>query len=115
MNLSDIKDKTQYLPLSGEGDFGNGLKSCLENRKEQKDQLNDLLLGLGQGRKKRADFDRDWQNKKPKINVEHNTVNASKARGLNNNRFNVPKTSNSGRQPQRDNQGYNWLSKVPGL
>ncbi|CAC5386376.1 unnamed protein product [Mytilus coruscus] len=96
VTLPDIKDKTQYLPLSGEGVFGNGLKSCLEKRKEQKDQLNDLLPELGQGRKRRADFDRDWQNKNPKFNVEHNAVNASKTRGSNNNRFNVPKTSNRG-------------------
>ncbi|CAG2254040.1 unnamed protein product [Mytilus edulis] len=111
VNLSDIKDKTQYLPLSGEGVFGNGLKTCLEKRKEQKDQLNDLLPELGQGRKRRADFDRDWQNKTPKFNVEHNIVNANKTRGSNNNRFNVPKTSNSGRQPQRDNQGYKGPAK----
>ncbi|CAG2201296.1 unnamed protein product [Mytilus edulis] len=65
----------------------------------------------GQGRKRRADFDRDWQNKTPKFNVEHNIVNANKTRGSNNNRFNVPKTSNSGRQPQRDNQGYKGPAK----
>ncbi|CAC5386370.1 unnamed protein product [Mytilus coruscus] len=97
--------------LTSEGVFGNGLKACLEKRKEQKDQLNDLLPELGQGRKRRADFDRDWQNKNPKFNVEHNAVNASKTRGSNNNRFNVPKTSNSGRQPQRDNQGYKGPAK----
>ncbi|CAC5403643.1 unnamed protein product [Mytilus coruscus] len=70
------RQSTKYLPLSGEDIFGNGLNSWLEKRTEQKDQLNDLLPELGQGRKRRADFDRDWQNKNPKFNVEHNTVNA---------------------------------------
>ncbi|CAC5402810.1 unnamed protein product [Mytilus coruscus] len=97
--------------LACEDVFGNGLKSCLEKSKEQKDQLNDLLPELGQGRKRRADFDGDWQNKNPKFNVEHYAVNTSKTRGSNNNRFNVPKTSNSGRQPQRDNQGYKGPAK----
>jgi hypothetical protein len=38
-NLKDIQAKTLYLPLTEDGVFGKGL----EKRKEQKEQLNDLL------------------------------------------------------------------------
>jgi hypothetical protein len=42
-NLKDIQAKTLYLPLTEDGVFGKGLEKQLEKRKEQKEQLNDLL------------------------------------------------------------------------
>ncbi|KAH3836049.1 hypothetical protein DPMN_109418 [Dreissena polymorpha] len=41
--LKDIHSKVMYLPLSSEGVFDSGLHSKLKSRKEQKDQLNDLM------------------------------------------------------------------------
>jgi hypothetical protein len=42
-NLKDIQAKTLYLPLTEDEVFGKGLEKQLEKRKEQKEQLNDLL------------------------------------------------------------------------
>ena len=53
--MNAIKDKTQYLPLTG-GVFGEALNNCLEKRKGQKEQLNDLLPELGRDRKRKADY-----------------------------------------------------------
>ncbi|KAH3849220.1 hypothetical protein DPMN_091616 [Dreissena polymorpha] len=41
--LKDIYSKVMYLPLSSEGVFGSGLHPKLKSRKEQKDQLNNLM------------------------------------------------------------------------
>ncbi|KAH3689430.1 hypothetical protein DPMN_194053 [Dreissena polymorpha] len=41
--LKDIHSKVMFLPLSSEGVFGSGLHSKLTSRKEQKDQMNDLM------------------------------------------------------------------------
>ena len=51
VNLADMRAKCQYLPLSGDGVFGKNLETCLEKRKEQKEQLNDLLPEFNRKRK----------------------------------------------------------------
>jgi hypothetical protein len=41
--LKDIQAKVLYLPLTAEGVFGEGLEDKLEKRKEQREQLKELL------------------------------------------------------------------------
>lgn len=41
--LKDVHSKIMFLPLSGEALFGQGLTEKLKSRKEQKDQLSDLV------------------------------------------------------------------------
>lgn len=41
--LKDVQSKVLHLPLTHDGVFGKGLESVLKHRKEQKDQLNDLV------------------------------------------------------------------------
>ncbi|CAC5407425.1 unnamed protein product [Mytilus coruscus] len=41
--LKDMSSKCQYLPLTNDGVFGKELEIALEKRKEQKEQLSDLL------------------------------------------------------------------------
>lgn len=60
--LKDIQAKVLYLPLSHEGVFGKGLEDKLKARKEQKDQLDDLMPELGDGKrgnKRKSDMNRD--------------------------------------------------------
>ena len=42
-NLKDVQAKVLYLPLMGDGVFGKGLEENLKKRKEQKEQLYDLV------------------------------------------------------------------------
>ena len=42
-NLKEVQAKVMYLPLSCDGVFGKGLEECLKKRKEQKEQLFDLV------------------------------------------------------------------------
>jgi len=54
-SLKDISAKVLDLPLSGDGVFGKGLEAKLKDRKEQKDQLSDLVPELFDNKK------RKWQ------------------------------------------------------
>ena len=42
-NLKDVQAKVLYLPLTGDGVFGKGIEDSLKKRKEQKEQLSDLI------------------------------------------------------------------------
>ncbi|KAK3093551.1 hypothetical protein FSP39_017216 [Pinctada imbricata] len=42
-SVKDVQAKIQNLPLSGDGVFGTGLEEKLKQRKDQKEQLSDLL------------------------------------------------------------------------
>lgn len=42
-SMKDVHTKAAYLPLSGDGVFGKGLKNILADRKELKDQLEDWM------------------------------------------------------------------------
>lgn len=42
-SLKDVQAKVLYLPLTGDGVFGKGLEDSLKKRKEQKEQLSDLI------------------------------------------------------------------------
>jgi len=54
--LESLKDiSAKVLDLSGDGVFGNSLEAKLKNRKEQKDQLSDLVQELFDNKK------RKWQ------------------------------------------------------
>lgn len=48
--LTDVQGKALYLPLTHEGVFGSGLTDHLKTRKEQKDQLKDLIPELSQNK-----------------------------------------------------------------
>ena len=70
-NLRDIQAKVLYLPLTGDGVFGKGLEANLKKRKEQKDQLSDLVPELADSRttdnsRKRKSYDNktSWSNKR---------------------------------------------------
>jgi hypothetical protein len=43
-----------YLPLTAEGVYGAGLQSKLKTRKEQKDQLSDLVPKFFERQKRKA-------------------------------------------------------------
>ena len=85
-NLKDVQAKVLYLPLSSDGVFGKGLEEKLEKRKEQKDQLEDLLPEFSNKNKRKFDNDNreHWNNKIPrstyteKSNNTYNKQNFSK-------------------------------------
>ncbi|CAG2256615.1 unnamed protein product [Mytilus edulis] len=56
-NLNDIQAKVLYLPLSDDGVFGQGLEKQLEKRKEQREQLEDLLPEFHKNNKRKLDYD----------------------------------------------------------
>ena len=68
--LKDMRSKCQYLPLTSEGVFGKGLEDCLEKRKEQKDQLSDLLPEFSRKRKFENDNRDKGNNKVPRYTNE---------------------------------------------
>ena len=45
-NLKEVQAKMFYLPLTEDGVFGKGLEENLKKRKEQKEQLSDLVPDL---------------------------------------------------------------------
>ncbi len=47
LSSMEIRSKCLDLPLSGEGVFGKGLQELLKQRKEQRDQLRDLIPDFG--------------------------------------------------------------------
>ena len=76
--VKDIQSKIQGLPLTGEGVFGPGLEEKLKQRKDQKEQLSDLLPEYSGGSNKQQkrkysstgsssyyDSGSRWNNKKP--------------------------------------------------
>ncbi|CAC5406862.1 unnamed protein product [Mytilus coruscus] len=78
-NLNDIQAKVLYLPLSKDDVFGQGLEKQLEKRKEQREQLEDLLPEFHKSNKRKLDYDiRDsWSNKQSKFagNSTYNNYN----------------------------------------
>lgn len=83
VQLKDIQSKAQYLPLTDEGVFGKGLETCLEKRKEQKEQIKDLLPELN--RKRKSGFDKDsYTNKVPRINSESGAQTNQNKNGITN-------------------------------
>jgi len=66
--LKDVHTKVMYLPLSAEGVFGTGLQTSLKNRKDQKDQLNDLVPEFFERQKRKLPTYQDRANyKKPRV------------------------------------------------
>ncbi|XP_060560765.1 uncharacterized protein LOC132720622 [Ruditapes philippinarum] len=70
--LKDIQSKVMYLPLTADGVFGSGLQSKLKNRKEQKDQLTDLVPEFFERQKRKPETSYERSNFK-KAKVQHNT------------------------------------------
>ncbi|CAC5408397.1 unnamed protein product [Mytilus coruscus] len=82
-NLKDIQAKVLYLPLSNEGVFGKGLEDKFEKRKEQCEQLDNLLPEYKNNNKRKFDSSQvrqDWQNKAPRYSSNSfNNNNANSA------------------------------------
>ncbi|VDI31977.1 Hypothetical predicted protein [Mytilus galloprovincialis] len=79
-NLKDIQAKVLYLPLSNEGVFGKGLEDKLEKRKEQREQLDDLLPEYKNNNKRKfASTQRrqDWQNKAPRYSSNNSSTHVN--------------------------------------
>lgn len=122
-NLSDLRTKCQYLPLSEDGLFGKALETCLEKRKEQKDQLTELLPEYCPDKKRKADISKnnDYSAKKPKyqasevvsknvsVNQKSNfksSVNSSSMKNRNVSNSNKDKGSYSGaKKDNKTNKG----------
>lgn len=81
-NINDINIKSQYLPLTDDGLFGSGLEKCLEKRKEQKDQLTDLLPEFTQTRKRK--FDSSSDNRSSVSNPKQTKTNENKPKNVGN-------------------------------
>lgn len=68
--LKDLHSKVMFLPLTGEGVFGSGLQDKLKCRKEQKEQLTDLVpefFGNKAPKRKSQDFENRATNKQPRL------------------------------------------------
>ena len=103
-NLRDVQAKVLYLPLSGEGVFGKGLEGNLRKRKEQKEQLSDLVPDFAQarsdsGRKRKfVDNRNSWNNKRSRTDLSNKTAFQSKPKTAYSaySRFNDDKKSSYG-------------------
>ena len=87
-NLKDVQAKVLYLPLRGDGVFGKGLEENLKKRKEQKEQLVDLIpeydASKGDNSQKRKFFSNDrntWSYKKPRYDYSVYNTTRDKSRG----------------------------------
>ncbi|XP_063396797.1 uncharacterized protein LOC134681215 [Mytilus trossulus] len=134
-NLKDIQTKVLYLPLSNEGVFGKGLEDKLEKRKEQREQLDDLLPEYKNNNKRKFESTQvrqDWQNKAPRYSsntsythVNYNNANsADKRSGFSYNKSSVRsaprkfqkdnKTDDFGKKDEEKKAGGNWNSfRIP--
>ncbi|CAC5379703.1 unnamed protein product [Mytilus coruscus] len=134
-NLKDIQAKVLYLPLSNEGVFGKGLEDKLEKRKEQREQLDDLLPEYKNNNKRKfepSQVHQDWQNKTPRYSsnnssthVNYNNANsADKRSGFNYNKSSVRsaprkfqkdnKADDFGKKDKEKKAGGNWNSfRIP--
>jgi hypothetical protein len=71
--LKCIQAKVLYLPLTAEGVFGEGLEDKLGKRKEQREQLKELLPEFSNKRKPDFNTRQDtWPNKTPRYSVNNN-------------------------------------------
>ncbi|XP_063412309.1 uncharacterized protein LOC134695064 [Mytilus trossulus] len=86
--LKDMSNKCQYLPLTNDGVFGKGLEIALEKRKEQKDQLSDLLPEFNRKRKL-ENYARE------KGNIKVSRSSSSGGQNIKNNNYNVKSNSNA--------------------
>ena len=87
-NLKDVQAKVIYLPLTADGVFGKGLEENLKKRKEQKEQLVDLIpeydtsKGDNSQKRKFSSNDRNtWSYKKPRYDYAVNNTTRGRSRG----------------------------------
>ena len=119
--LKEVQAKVLYLP-SSDGVFGKGLEETLEKRKEQKDQLNDLLPEFNFAKNKRK-FDNEnrdnWNNKIPRSsytekpkpsysNVHMNKQNVSKTFSRPSQKQDVKSKEKENIADKKDKFGKNW-------
>lgn len=109
-NLNDIQAKVLSLPLTGDGVFGKGLEDKLEKRKEQREQIKDLIPEFNKenSHKRKLNYDsRDnysGKNQRINSNISKNFSENFKKRGANNFMFNKPKYG-SNKSFQKDRAG----------
>lgn len=115
-NIKGVQEKVLYLPLSGDGVFGQGLKDKLEKRKEDKAQVDSLLPELNPHKKRKSDFNNNhdsWPNKAGKFNDNANSgyTNDNRRGGRGGyNKFSSSSSSripSSGRDKDKDGSGRN--------
>ena len=115
-NLRDVQAKVLYLPLSGEGVFGKGLEGNLQKRKEQKEQLSDLVPDFAQarsdsGRKRKfVDNRNSWNNKRSRTDLSNKTAFQSKPKTAYSaySRFNDDKKSSYGYKKGPKDTGHSF-------
>lgn len=97
-NLKDVQAKVLYLPLTGDGVFGKGLEENLKKRKEQKEQLSDLVPDFADSKtensRKRKSYDskNTWGNKRQRM--DYSNKSSYKPRSFQSyNRYNSDKKS----------------------
>ena len=114
--LRDVQAKVLYLPLSGEGVFGKGLEGNLQKRKEQKEQLSDLVPDFAQarsdsGRKRKfVDNRNSWNNKRSRTDLSNKTAFQSKPKTAYSaySRFNDDKKSSYGYKKVPKDTGHSF-------
>lgn len=80
--LKDVHTKVSFLPLSGEGVFGSGLTEKLKSRKEQREQLSDLVPEFFDKNTLKRKFQTQTQEKSSfKHQRTDNNYNSSRGRG----------------------------------
>ena len=112
-NLKDIQAKTLYLPLTEDGVFGKGLEKQLEKRKEQKEQLNDLLPEFTTNsniykNKRKLDYDsrENWPSKNTKFSINSNVNQSNNNR--NNYKQSISKNIPRNNTPKKQDGKSSW-------
>lgn len=98
--LGDLQSKVLYLPLTSEGVFGKGLEDKLEKRKEQREQLVELLPELS---KRKSDRHDSWPNKTQRVSYNTNSNNTNRnSDNFRGGQFNKSSTKFTPRVSQKD-------------
>ncbi|VDI32325.1 Hypothetical predicted protein [Mytilus galloprovincialis] len=106
-NLKDIQAKVLYLPLSNEGVFGKGLEDKLEKRKEQREQLDDLLPEYKNNNKRM--FESNSADKRSGFNYNKSSVRSVPRKFQKDN-----KADDFGKKHKEKKAGGNWNSfRIP--
>ena len=106
VNLKEIKSKCQYFPLTGDGLFGDALETCLEKRKEQKEQLSELLPEFTpQTKKRKIESTETTSNKVAKGGYGQNVKSGNNYKASYNNSYNASSGYNNNNNRKTSGQG----------
>ena len=79
-SIKGVQEKVLYLPLSGEGVFGQGLQDKLEKHKDDRAQVDSLLPEITMSNKRKGDYLAyldSYPSKMGKISDNVNSINNS--------------------------------------